>query len=235
MTNLRALHFYSTPEHDCSYLEGRHAKTLFVDPQAIIATDTYSQLSDLGFRRSGKHIYRPHCDNCQACISIRIPVDRFSMTKSQKRVVSRNRDLKVNVKEPYFSDRHYDLYSRYINARHSDGDMHPPTEDQFCSFLIDGNQNSLFYEFWDQDQLVAVAVTDQLESGLSAIYTFFDPALTKRSLGTYAILYQIAEARDLNLDYIYLGYWVRDCRKMNYKISYRPLEMLLDGHWVLLK
>ena len=122
MTTLRQLHFYSTPEHECSYISGRMARTLFVDPQAIITTDAYSQLSDLGFRRSGKHIYRPHCEDCQACVSVRIPVNEFKPSKSQRRILNRNRDLRVERVNPVLTDEHYDLYSRYIHSRHFDGD-----------------------------------------------------------------------------------------------------------------
>ncbi|MGB0468792.1 MAG: arginyltransferase [Pontibacterium sp.] len=233
MTNLKTLHFYATPEHDCSYLKDRQAKTLFVDPQALITKDTYSQLSDLGFRRSGGHVYRPHCKDCQACISVRIPTDVFSLTKSQKRVIAKNRDLQVRTLEPQFTQEYYDLYARYIRIRHQDGDMYPPSVDQFSSFLVDGAQNTLFIEFRDpESQLLAIAVCDQLAQGLSPIYTFYEPDEKKRSLGTYAILWQINEAKRRHLQYVYLGYWVRECRKMSYKITFRPIELLLDGHWV---
>lgn len=234
MTNLRSLNFYATPGHSCSYLQDREAKTLFVDPQAIIAKDTYSELSDLGFRRSGRHVYRPHCDNCQACISVRIPVTSFTASKSQKRLIARNRDLKVRAVPPQMTPEYYHLYERYIIARHADGDMYPPSQDQFLSFLVEGDQDSVFFEFRDQNNtLVAIAVCDFLSQGLSAIYTFYDPDIPKRSLGSYAILWQIDECARLGMDYLYLGYWVKDCRKMNYKLSFRPTELLLDSNWVI--
>ncbi|GGO76911.1 putative arginyl-tRNA--protein transferase [Marinobacterium nitratireducens] len=235
MTTLRQLHFYSTPEHECSYISGRMARTLFVDPQAVITTDAYSQLSDLGFRRSGRHIYRPHCEDCQACVSVRIPVEEFSPSKSQRRVLNRNRDLVVERVEPVLTDEHYDLYARYIHSRHSDGDMFPPTVEQFKAFLVDGHDCSFFYEIRDNDRLLSVAVTDELRRGLSAIYTFFDPDQPKRSLGAFSILTQIEQTRLQGLPYLYLGYWVKQCQKMNYKIAYRPLQLLLDGHWVSLR
>ncbi|MBY4677859.1 arginyltransferase [Marinobacterium arenosum] len=236
MTNLRSINFYATPGHHCSYLPNREAKTLFVDPQAIIAKDTYSQLSELGFRRSGRHIYRPHCGECQACISVRIPCTQFRPTRSQKRILARNRDLKVRVVSPQLNREYYQLYERYIIDRHADGDMYPPSEEQFMSFLVEGDQESVFFEFRDrQNKLIALAVSDFLEEGLSAIYTFFEPAEYKRSLGSYAILWQISECERLKLPYLYLGYWVKDCRKMNYKLAYRPIEMLLDNSWVLIR
>ncbi|MGH1461101.1 MAG: arginyltransferase [Neptuniibacter sp.] len=234
MTNLHTLHFYATPEHDCSYLEGKTAKTLFVDPHAEISLSTYSELSDLGFRRSGKHIYRPHCESCRACISVRIPIVLFSPSKNQKRVINKNKDLTVTPCNPAFTDEYYSLYSRYINSRHADGDMHPPTLEQFTSFLVEGKNETLFYEFRDQkDRLLAVSVVDALKNGLSAIYTFFEPDESKRSLGKFSILWQILHCHSKGLNYLYLGYWVRDCRKMSYKIDYHPFELLVEGEWTL--
>ncbi len=234
MTNLKTLHFYATPEHECSYLEGLEAKTLFVDPQEVITSEAYSQLSDLGFRRSGKHIYRPYCSNCHACISVRVNGRLFTPSKSQKRIFNKNKDLQVMVVPPQFTDEYYALYEKYINTRHSDGDMYPPTPEQFSAFLIEGGQKGCFYEFRDPTgKLLALAVTDYLTSGLSAIYTFFDPEEERRSLGSFAILWQLKEVKRLELEYLYLGYWIRECQKMSYKVAYNPLEMLLHGQWIL--
>ena len=236
MTNLRTLHFYATPEHDCSYLEDKTAKTLFVDPHAEISQETYSQLSDLGFRRSGKHIYRPHCDDCQACISVRVPIALFQPSKSQKRIINKNKDLTVTRHKPSFSQEYYALYSRYINERHRDGDMFPPSFEQFNSFLVEGQEHTYFFEFRnDEGALLAVSVVDYLPKGLSAIYTFFDPSQEKRSLGSFCVLWQLQQCQKENLNYLYLGYWVRQCRKMNYKISFRPIEFLIDGYWTLIQ
>lgn len=232
MSNMQTLRFYVTPSHNCSYLPGLKAKTLFVDPQMLITTDTYSQLSELGFRRSGGHIYRPHCEGCNACQSIRIPVSAFKLSKSQKRIINKNKDINVIRKSPDMQHEYFDLYKRYINERHSDGDMYPPTSEQFHQFLVEGALNSWFYEFRDHDnRLVAVAVTDHLKHDMSALYTFYDPDEEARSLGTFAILWQISEARRRNMHYLYLGYWVKECRKMSYKTAFKPLEMLIDGHW----
>lgn len=235
MSDLQTLRFYATPPHDCSYLPGRKAKTLFVDPQAEVNGPLYSQLSDLGFRRSGSHIYRPHCDSCNACISVRIPVRQFSPTKTQRRIWRRNADLKVVSVAPQLTIEYYRLYDRYITERHADGDMFPPSPSQFMSFLVEGEQPSSFFEFRDpEDHLVAIAVTDELEQGLSALYTFFDPDEERRSLGTYGILWQIEAAKNAGLEYLYLGYWVRDCRKMSYKTAYKPLDMLVADQWIRL-
>ncbi len=232
MSNLRTLRFYATPEHDCSYLPDHQARTLFVDPRVTIDRHLYSQLSDLGFRRSGGHIYRPHCDSCQACVSVRIPIERFRPSKTQRRIANRNADLVVSSAPCMLTQEYYALYERYICQRHADGDMYPPSEEQFVNFLAEGGSDSCFYEFRaPEGQLLAVAVSDRLDQGLSALYTFYDPDAQKRSLGVYAVLWQIRQAQRLQLPFLYLGYWVKDCRKMNYKTAYSPLEMLLDGEW----
>lgn len=233
MTHISELQFYATPEHACSYLEDMQAKTLFIDPQNVIDKQLYTQLSELGFRRSGTHIYRPHCGSCQSCISIRIPVDAFQMTRSQKRILNKNKDLTVNKEQPIYSDEFYALYERYISLRHADGDMFPASVEQFTGFLIESAQQGCFYTFRDTTgQLVAVAAADQLEKSASAVYTFYDPDLAKRSLGTFAVLWQLEQAKLEQLEYLYLGYWVEACQKMKYKTSYRPLELLINGKWL---
>ena len=232
MTDMRTLRFYVTPEHDCSYLPQHRARTLFVDPQARIDDDSYTQLSELGFRRSGSHIYRPHCDGCRACISVRLPVHSFQRNSAQRRTWHRNHDLSVSQVRPQLTDEYYNLYARYIEARHADGDMYPPTPSQFHNFLVEGHQQTSFFTFRDpKDKLLCIAVTDCLGNGLSALYTFYDPTQSQRSLGTYAILWQIEETRRRQLPHLYLGYWVKACRKMKYKAGFQPLEMLIDGHW----
>ncbi len=232
MTNLHELQFYATPEHVCSYLPDRQARTLFVDPKAQLNTLDYATLSELGFRRSGEHIYRPHCSDCAACISVRIPVKHFQLSRNQKRVLKTNNDLTCQPMKASFTQEHYDLYERYIRARHHDGDMYPPSEDQYRSFLTCSNFDTRFYEYRNQSQLVAVSVIDPLPNGLSAIYTFFDPDLPRRSLGRHAILQAIEHTKSEGLAYLYLGYWVRGCQKMDYKILYNPIQILHNGRWV---
>jgi arginine-tRNA-protein transferase len=226
--------FYLTPAHPCSYLPGREARTLFLDPRDTINQALYQGLTEHGFRRSGGHLYRPHCQGCQACVPTRIPVDRVRLRRSQRRVLSRNADLEVELEPAVFNRRYYDLYARYIHGRHRDGDMDPPTVDQFRSFLLSQWSNSVFLCSYLDGELVSVAVTDQQLEGLSAIYTFFDPDLGNRSLGTWSILRQLALARQAGLPYLYLGYWIRESPKMRYKTDYRPVELFLDGRWTLL-
>lgn len=232
MTNLAQLKFFATQPHTCSYLPDERATTLFLDPQQSIDLGTYSRLSDLGFRRSGDHLYRPHCANCSACIAVRIPVARFTPNKQQRRILKRNQDVQVNQVTACFNAEHYALFARYIEQRHADGDMYPPSREQFESFLVREHSFTRFFECRLEDELIAVAVTDVMENGLSAVYTFFAPEHDRRSLGRFAILWQIEEARRQGLPSLYLGYWIKECRKMNYKTEYRPLEMLVNQRWI---
>jgi arginine-tRNA-protein transferase len=231
MSNLRTLVFFATPAHDCSYLPDRQATTMFVDPRANVDKRLYSQLTTLGFRRSGSHYYRPHCESCNACIPVRLRVEEFRPDRSQRRVLKKNTDLNCRMVRASFTERYYQLYARYIEERHADGDMHPPSREQFTSFLVEGATDSWFLEILDQDRLIGLAAIDKLDEGLSAIYTVFDPDYEQRSLGTFAVLWQIEEARRLGIPYLYLGYWIAECGKMNYKTRFRPIEALQDGHW----
>ncbi len=234
MTDLSRLKFFSTHPHPCSYIKGREATTLFLDPHQPVEEDVYAALSDLGFRRSGEHLYRPHCSPCQDCIPARIPVGLFTPTRQQRKIFRRNADLQVSATRPQVSDEYFELYARYIECRHANGDMYPPDRSQLASFLARDLPFCTFFEFRLDGRLLAVAVTDILPNGLSAIYTFFDPDEERRSLGRYCILWQIEETRRRGLDGLYLGYWIRDCRKMRYKTEYRPLELLIQRQWRLL-
>lgn len=234
MSVLEEIKLYQTTPHQCSYREDQLATTLFVDPDLKITPDILTYLSERGFRRSGEYIYLPNCETCSACISTRLPVMLFSPNKTQKKIWRRNQDLEVVVGKPCVTDEIYTLYRDYIEARHADGDMYPPTREQYQSFLVDNYSAGLFIEFRLAGKLVAVAVTDQLENAYSAVYTFYDPNKTRRSLGVFSILVQIEQAKQAQLDYLYLGYWIKQCRKMNYKLQYRPIEILVNERWTLL-
>ena len=232
MTTLSDLKVFTTHPHQCSYLEEQQATTLFIDPATDLDVQTYSQLADAGFRRSGPHIYRPNCGDCNACISVRVPVAEFKPNRNQRKIINRNSDLEAVEIDNIHSDECYQLYPRYICARHRDGDMYPPTPEQYESFLSNELGNTRYFGLLQDGKLVAVAVTDVLENGLSAIYTFFDPDQSKRSLGSYAILWQIKKGIELELPYLYLGYWIKQCQKMSYKSDYRPLQLLVNNRWV---
>ncbi|MGJ8514459.1 arginyltransferase [Carnimonas bestiolae] len=226
---------FVTPPHPCSYLPDQQATTLFIDPALDVTTALYTALTHAGFRRSGPNLYRPHCDACSACQSARVLVADFHPDRSQRRLYQRNRDLQIQDLPAHFSDEHYALYCRYISARHRDGAMYPPDEAQYRSFLTSNQHFSRMVEFRLDDELLAVAAIDQLSDGLSAIYTFYapEPEYTRRSLGSYAVLWQIERARTQKLPYMYLGYWIADSSKMRYKTRFRPLELLTQTGWKL--
>ena len=229
---LNDLQYYITPPHDCSYLENKSARMVFLDPIHRIDVVTLSELSRVGFRRSGDFVYRPECHLCRQCLSCRVPVQEFQMNSSQKKAWRRNQDLTMSIlPTSKATQEHYDLYERYINERHADGDMFPPSLDQFEKFLVHSCTDSFFIEFWKDDKLLAVSSCDPLDDGISAVYTFFDPDESRRSLGVFAVLKQIEHVRALSLPYVYLGYWVPHSDKMNYKSQYVPLELLIDGQW----
>lgn len=227
--------FLSLP-HECSYLPNRQAVTLFVDPNNTRAPDYYDQLLQKGFRRSGRLIYRPHCHGCNACVSVRIPVEKFTPRRGQRRVIRRNQDVAVREMTPYFSEEHFALYQKYQHARHTHGSMDNDDLDAYQDFMVNSPVNTRLFEMRipggkSEPNLLAVSVSDVTEDGLSAVYTFFDPDESARAPGVFAILWQIQLAARLNLDYLYLGYWIKECDKMAYKQDYRPLQGFRDGKW----
>lgn len=224
---------FVTPEHPCSYLEGRQATTAFVDPATDVRGNLYTRLSQNGFRRSGRHVYRPSCHGCRACIPVRVPVDAFRWTRRFRKTWRRNADLTVSLAPPERTEEIYGLYARYVDGRHGDGDMAPASRAQFDGFLSAAWSPTTFVTFrTPTGALAAVAVVDRMGDGLSAIYTFFDTDEARRSLGTQAILWQIEHARALQLPYVYLGYWIRESPKMRYKIDFLPAELFVEGRWV---
>lgn len=232
MTDLSTIKFFATRPHPCSYLDDEQATTVFVDPHFDMNGETYSQLSDFGFRRSGQHVYRPRCESCQACVPIRIPVQGFTPRRSQKRCLSRNSDLEMQVVESIDTDEHFALYERYIDQRHRDGDMYPAEREQYRDFLTSEWGITRYLEFRKNGELIAVSVTDLLTSGVSAIYAFFEPNLSQRSLGVFNILFLIEWAKSQGLPFVYLGYWIRNCQKMSYKVEYKPFQVLVNNNWI---
>ena len=222
---------FATPPHACGYLDGQTATTVFADPRVANNSSVYTMLSRYGFRRSGNHLYRPQCETCHACVPVRVAVKPFQIRKSQKRVWRRNQDLEVRTRDDSFDPEHFSLYRKYIGARHPGGSMDNPSEEQYREFLTCAWANTAFFEFRLEKRLAAVAVSDVLDDGLSAVYTFFDPDLSRRSLGAFAILWQIEEARRRGLSWLYLGYWIEESPKMRYKGDYRPQQRLIDGRW----
>lgn len=228
----QTLELHLTPDHPCAYLPGRIARTAFVDPDLLMDSNLYGLLAAHGFRRSGPHVYRPHCLSCRACVPVRVPVADFRPDRSQRRVWRHNADLSVEFLPTTFRPEHFQLYSRYLEARHPGGGMQGGEESDYSQFLMSPWGECFLMEFRRDGELVAVSVVDELKDALSAVYTFYEPGLSERSLGTFAILREIEEARARGLAWLYLGYWIADSRKMAYKDRYRPLERLGVDGWV---
>ena len=228
---LDALRFFQTPEHECNYLPDREASTVFVDPSAELNSHIYSQLAQIGFRRSGRYLYRPRCQSCNACIPIRISALDFKPNRTQRRVLNKNSDLEIILCDNEFQDEHYELYERYLRSRHEDGGMDDTSPEKYAGFLTCDWMQTRFVEFRLNNQLLGVAVTDFIQDGLSALYTFFDPDMDKRSLGTFAVLWQINAAKEFNKKWVFLGYWIEETRKMSYKTRFKPYEIFVNGSW----
>ena len=231
MTRSLPLLFYVTPPERCAYLPARESVNVFADPRAQMNTALYGRLIDRGFRRSGSHLYRPQCPGCNACVPTRIPVAHFTPNRSQRRAWKINSDLRANTLTEAYRADHFALYRRYQRGRHAGGEMDNPSPQSYLKFMRCSWADTSLVEFRRGDALLAVAVYDRLAQGLSAVYTFFDPHEQRRGLGTYAILWQIEEARRRGLPYVYLGYWIANNLKMNYKTRFRPIEGLIDGQW----
>ncbi|ALS33250.1 arginine-tRNA-protein transferase [Pseudoalteromonas translucida KMM 520] len=219
-------------EFACSYLPNRQEQLLVILDPSCYSSDKFESLLALGFRRSGNQIYRPHCPTCSACSSVRVLVQEFIETKSHKRKLNKAKtrfEVKYSNQE---RPQYYALYSKYISLRHQDGSMYPPDKTQFQSFLLCSWLNITFIELWDQDNLVAVAVTDCMDKAISAIYTFFDPDYEQYSLGTVMILQQLIFAKAQNKHYVYLGYQIDECPKMNYKTQFLPAQKQVKDQWL---
>ena len=236
---LHNLQFYVTTPYKCGYLPNKLAQSLIASPQHLIDAKIYSGLIQQGFRRSGKFAYRPHCQNCRACIAVRLILNQFTPTRSQKRAYKQHADLTARIMPLHYSQQHYALYASYQSLRHHDESADQvktqpkDDEEQYRQFVCQSNVESLMIEFRDaNNQIKIISVVDIVQDGVSAVYTFYDALQSKSSFGTYAIMWLADWAKNLNLPYLYLGYWIQDSPKMAYKQAFNPQEKLIDGEWL---
>ncbi len=230
---IQKLQFYVTTPYSCGYLENKMAQSLIVTPQFLINSEIYNNLIKQGFRRSGKFVYRPHCENCQACIPVRLPVNSFVPSRSQKRAYKQHQGLTTRILPVEFKNEHFDLYSAYQVARHN-GSNELDSKEQYQNFLTQSNVNSRIVEFRLNNLLKIVSVVDLLDDGISAVYTFFETKDTQASYGTFNIMWMANWCQNLGLPFLYLGYWIKNSKKMDYKQKFKPQEMLIDNKWELL-
>ena len=216
----------------CPYLSGRVEQQLFAELSGAKALDVFDTLSQGGFRRSHHIIYKPACSGCNACIPVRIPVDRFRPGKSWRRIINRNDDLVATDVGARITEEQFDLFQRYTARRHGEGEMAKMSRRDYAAMVLSSPVDTVMVEFRHPDgNLIAGCLMDRLAGGLSAVYSFFDPAEERRSLGSYVILWMIEEAKRLELDHVYLGYWVAGSPKMNYKARFRPFESFGPKGW----
>lgn len=233
---LQKLQFYVTTPYTCGYLPQQLAQSLIASPQYLVDANVYSGLIQQGFRRSGKFAYRPHCEHCHACTPVRVVLNAFKPTRSQKRAFKQHADLQARILPIGFHQPHFDLYAQYQALRHASAAENAEQEDaeQYRQFLCQSNVESVMIEFSDADgQVKIVSVVDMVQDGISAVYTFYDATDKRASYGTYSIMWLSQWTLTLGLPYLYLGYWIQNSQKMAYKQQFNPQQRLVDGHWLL--
>ena len=229
--------FYVTAEGECPYLPDRLERKVFTELTGFDASSLNDALSRVGFRRSQGVAYRPACEKCAACISVRVIATNYSPSKSMKKVIKNNRDISFSIQPAIATQEQYTLLMQYLNSRHSDGSMVDMTFEEYREMVESStvNTNIIEYRKFIDNKLLAVALTDQMSDGLSMVYSFYNPHEVARGLGNYIIVRHIEYCQDHNIPYVYLGYWVKESPKMAYKSRFRPLEMLGPDGWSLYK
>lgn len=229
---MKTLMLYTPSEtHSCGYLDDHEARSQYVDPRINLSPEELNALNRMGFRRSGRLLYRPDCPACRACVPVRLRVKDMNISRNLKKQLRKARHWQMSISDPVADQIHYDLYSRYISERHRDGDMYPPTLQSFQEFLVEGFGTTRYLNAWDNDQLIATMVFDTFDDGLSSVYCFFDPDYSAFSVGTVMIMKLNELTAALDKPFNYLGFRVEGCRKMEYKARFSPLEGFISGVW----
>lgn len=224
--------FFVTAPLPCPYLDGKVERRIVTELTGADAPGLHDTLSKVGFRRSHGLIYAPICHDCSACLAVRTLVDEFRPSTSQKRVLKANRDIQINEIPAQATIEQYQLFSSYQDDRHTGGDMATMDFYDYQALIEETPVDSSMVEFRnDEGVLIAGCLVDRMKDGLSAVYSFFDPELNRRSLGTYMILWLMKRARELDLSYVYLGYWISESQKMAYKEKFQPLELYTSNGW----
>jgi len=216
----------------CPYLPGKVEQQLFTDLSGLGSRSRYEILSQGGFRRSHHIAYRPACRGCSACIPVRVAAFQFQTNRGWRRILNKNADLRMEDKGTSVSNEQYELFSRYMQSRHDGGDMARMGRNDYFEMVVSSPVDTSILEYRNRDgELIAACLMDRVGDGISAVYSFFDPSLPKRSLGSYVVLSLIEKARTEGLPFVYLGFWVQDSPKMHYKVRFQPIEGFGPRGW----
>ena len=228
----RLHHFFRSGPMPCPYLSGQIERKLFTRLSGPDPKRLNTLLSQAGFRRSHDIVYRPVCPGCQACVPVRIPVERFTANRAMRRALAANADLAMTERPARATVEQFRLFQRYQQSRHGDSDMARMTRADYAAMIEDGSFATSLFEFRQpDDKLMAAVLADRLCDGFSAVYSFFEPNEPKRSLGTFMVLALVRQALAERLPHVYLGYWIADSRKMAYKTRFQPIEALTAEGW----
>ncbi|OUV02592.1 MAG: arginyltransferase [Betaproteobacteria bacterium TMED82] len=224
---------FQTPSYTCSYLNGKEAKAEVICADRKLDAKVYTELVESGFRRSGKLSYRPNCEFCNECVPIRLNVHDFKPNKTQRKTFKKlSKILVPSYEKLAFFEEHFALYKKYQVIRHPSKIAVEHTRSNYIKFVLESNVESEFIAFRNSDgKLIMMSIFDVLIDGISSVYTFYDPECVRESLGTYGILWQIEECRIRNKNFLYLGYWIKENKKMSYKNKFKPYQILVREEW----